>query len=147
MRGFSRVSVAVPVVRVADFDGNVAQTLALLERAHGQGDALVVFPELGLCGYTVRDLVLDHHLLESCEAALERLLEASVERAPMAVVGMPVRVGGGVYNCAVAVQRGRVLGVVPKAYLPTYREFEEPRWFRPGTDVAPGSRCRIAGHD
>ena len=71
MRGFSRVSVAVPVVRVADFDGNVAQTLALLERAHGQGDALVVFPELGLCGYTVRDLVLDHHLLESCEAALE----------------------------------------------------------------------------
>ncbi|MEC7521375.1 MAG: NAD(+) synthase [Myxococcota bacterium] len=147
MRGFSRVSVAVPVVRVADFDGNVAQTLALLERAHGQGDALVVFPELGLCGYTVRDLVLDHHLLESCEAALERLLEASVERAPMAVVGMPVRVGGGVYNCAVAVQRGRVLGVVPKAYLPTYREFEEARWFRPGAEVAPGSRCRIAGQD
>ncbi|MEQ9078406.1 MAG: NAD(+) synthase [Sandaracinaceae bacterium] len=147
MRGFARVSVAVPVVRVADFDGNVAHTLSLLERAHGQGDALVVFPELGLCGYTVRDLVLDQHLLESCERALEALLEASLERSPLAVVGMPIRVGGGVFNCAVAFQRGRILGVVPKAYLPTYREFEEARWFRPGTEVAPGSRCRIAGQD
>ncbi len=144
MRGFSRVSVAVPIVGVADFDSNVEHTVALLDRADRQGDALVVFPELGLCGYTVRDLVLDHHLLESAEDALRDVLDASAERAPMVVVGMPVRVGSGIYNCAVALQRGRVLGVVPKAYLPTYREFEEARWYRPGTEVPAGSTVRLA---
>ncbi|MCA9607763.1 MAG: NAD(+) synthase, partial [Myxococcales bacterium] len=144
MRGFARVSVAVPEVGVAAFDANLEHTLALLERADAQGDAVVVFPELGLCGYTVRDLVLDHHLLESCEDALAQLLDASAELAPMAVVGMPLRVGAGVYNAAVAFQRGRVLGVVPKAYLPTYREFEEARWFRPGTDVPLGSTVALA---
>lgn len=144
MRGFARVSVAVPVVRVADFDANLAHTLALVDRADAQGDALVVFPELGLSGYTVRDLLLDHHLLESCEDALVQLLDESVERAPLIVVGMPVRAGSGIYNCAVALQRGRLLGVVPKAYLPNYREFEETRWFRPGTEVPVGSTIRLA---
>lgn len=145
MRGFARVSVAVPVVRVADFDANVEHTLALLERSHAQGDALVVFPELGLCGYTVRDLVLDRHLLEACERALGRVVEASRERAPLVVVGMPLMAGGGLYNVAVALQRGRVLGVVPKQYLPSYREFEEARWFRPGVEVPPGSTARVLG--
>ena len=145
MRGFARVSVAVPVVRVADFEANVEHTLALLSKSHRQGDALVVFPELGLCGYTVRDLVLDHHLLEACERALAVILEASLELSPLAVVGMPLRVGSGVYNCAIALQHGRVLGVVPKAYLPNYREFEEARWFRPGTEVLSGSTCVVAG--
>ncbi len=144
MRGFARVSVAVPEVHVAGFGANVEHTVALLDRADAQGDALVVFPELGLCGYTIRDLVLDHHLLESCEDALSQLLDASSERRPLAVVGMPVRVGGGIYNCAVAIQRGRVLGVIPKAYLPTYREFEEARWFRPGTEVPAGSTVALA---
>lgn len=143
MRGFARVSVAVPVVRVADFDANVAHTLALIERSHAQGDALVVFPELGLCGYTVRDLLLDRHLHEACERALARVVEASRERAPLIVLGMPLRGELGLYNVAVAIQRGRVLGVVPKQYLPTYREFEEARWFRPGVEVPPGSTIRL----
>ena len=147
MRGFSRVSVAVPVVGVADFDGNVAHTLSLFEQADAQGDALVVFPELGLCGYTVRDLVLDHHLLEACEDALSEVLDASAELSPLCVVGMPVRVRSGIYNCAVVLQRGRVLGVVPKAYLPTYREFEESRWFRPGTEVLDGAEIRLLDQD
>lgn len=138
---------AVPEVRVADFEANLEHVLSLLERADAQGDALVVFPELCLCGYTVRDLVLDHHLLEACEDALVELLDASAERAPLAVVGMPVRTASGVYNAAVAIQRGRVLGVVPKAYLPTYREFEEARWFRPGTEVPAGSRVRLADQE
>jgi NAD+ synthase (glutamine-hydrolysing) len=145
MRGFARVSVAVPVQRVGDFDQNVRHTLALLRRAHAQGDALVVFPELGLCGYTARDLLLDHHLLEGCERALGTLLEASLELSPLAIVGMPLRVGSGVFNAAVAFQRGRVLGVVPKAYLPNYREFEEARWFRPGTEVPPGASALVQG--
>jgi NAD+ synthase (glutamine-hydrolysing) len=145
MRGFARVSVAVPVVRVADFQANLEHTLALFDRSHAQGDALVVFPELGLCGYTVRDLVLDHHLLAACEGSLAKILEASTSRAPLAVVGMPLRVGSGVYNVGVAVQRGRVLGIVPKAYLPNYREFEEARWFRPGIEVPLGATAQVCG--
>jgi NAD+ synthase (glutamine-hydrolysing) len=147
MRGFARVSVAVPSVRVADFDANADRTIALIERSHAQGDAVVVFPELGLCGYTVRDLLLDAHLLEACERALGRVVEASRDRGPLIVVGMPLRGGSGLYNAAVAVQRGRVLGVVPKQYLPNYREFEEARWFRPGAEVPPGSSIRVLGAD
>jgi len=147
MRGFARVSVAVPQVRVADFDHNVEHTLALLERSHAQGDALVVFPELGLCGYTVRDLMLDHHLLASCEDALGAIIDASAELAPLALVGLPVRTALGVYNCAAAVQGGELLGVVPKAYLPNYREFEEARWFRPGTEVPAGATVRLADRE
>lgn len=147
MRGFARVSVAVPVVRVADFDANVEHTLALFERSDEQGDALVVFPELGLCGYTARDLLLDRHLHEACERALGRIVEASRTRAPLIVVGMPLVQGSRLYNVAVAVQGGRVLGVVPKQYLPTYREFEEARWFRPGVEVEPGSHIRVLGQE
>ncbi len=147
MRGFARVSVAVPSVRVGDFDANVDHTLALLERSHAQGDAMVVFPELGLCGYTARDLLLDHHLLDACERALGRIVEASRARAPLVAIGMPLRVGSGVYNVAVALQRGRVLGVVPKAYLPNSREFEEARWFRPGVEVPAGSTARVLGDE
>ncbi|HJL14452.1 MAG TPA: NAD(+) synthase [Sandaracinaceae bacterium LLY-WYZ-13_1] len=145
MRGFARVSVAVPSVRVGDVDGNARHTLELLQRSHASGDSLVVFPELGLCGYTARDLLLDHHLLARCEAALGTLLEASLSLSTLAVVGLPLRVGGGVFNAAVAFQRGRLLGVVPKAYLPSYREFEERRWFRPGTEVEPGARATLLG--
>ncbi|MBI2394556.1 MAG: NAD(+) synthase [Deltaproteobacteria bacterium] len=143
MRGFARVGVAVPVARVADFEANVEHTLALAERAHAEGHAVVVFPELGISGYTVRDLVFDHHLLERCLRGLSRLVQASCAWAPLVVVGMPLRVGSGVFNVAVAVQRGRVLGVVPKAYLPNYREFEEARWFRPGVEVPPGATAQL----
>lgn len=145
MRGFARVSVAVPAVRVADFDANVEHVVALIERSHAQGDALVVFPELGLCGYTVRDLFLDRHLLEACDRALGRVAAATRELDPLVVVGMPLRTPAGIYNVAVALQRGRVLGVVPKQYLPNYREFEEARWFRPGVEVPPGATARVLG--
>lgn len=144
-RGFARVSVAVPEVRVTDFEHNVAHTLGLFERAHAQGDALVVFPEMGICGYTVRDLVFDGHLLDACLRALGRLVRKSTALGPLLVVGMPVRVGAGLYNCAVAVHRGRVLGVVPKSYLPTHREFEEARFFRPGREVPPGAQAELSG--
>jgi NAD+ synthase (glutamine-hydrolysing) len=146
MRGFARVSVAVPQVRVADLRGNVDRILELWRRSHTQGDALVIFPELALCGYTARDLLLDQHLLGACERALAELAEASARLSPLAVIGLPLRVGSGVFNAAAAVQRGRILAVVPKAYLPNYREFEETRWFRPGIEVAPGSSAVVAGH-
>lgn len=137
----------MPAVRVADVPDNLAETLALWRRAHEQGDALVAFPELGLSGYTARDLFHDLHLLDACERALLELAEASADLAPLAIVGLPLRVGSGLYNVAAAVGEGRILGLVPKAYLPTYREFEEARWFRPGAEVPAGARARVGGRE
>ncbi len=145
MRGFARVAAAVPRCRVADFDFNAARTLELWQRADGEGVNVVAFPELGLCGYTVRDLLHQRHLLDRCEESLAGLVEASRSLAPLALVGLPIRVADGVYNVAAAVQGGRLLGLVPKAYLPNYREFEEARWFRPGLEVAAGEVAEVGG--
>lgn len=139
MRGFVRIAAAVPTCEVADVDANVEGTLALWRRAHDEGHALVAFPELGLTGYTARDLFHDHHLLAAASRGLERLAAAARELSPVAVVGVPLCAGSGVYNAAVALQGGRALAVVPKCYLPNYREFEEARWFRPGLEVPPGA--------
>jgi NAD+ synthase (glutamine-hydrolysing) len=146
MRGFARVSAAVPVCRVGDARFNAERTVELLRRSHEQGDAVVVFPELGLTGYTARDLFADGHLLDQALGALAEVVAASVEASPLCIVGLPLRAGAGLYNAAAAVQGGRVLAVVPKAYLPTYREFEEARWFRPGREVEPGAEVEILGH-
>ena len=101
--------------------------------------ALVVFPELGLSGYSTRDLLHDQHLLEACETELLRLAREGRELAPLAIVGLPLRAQGALYNVAAVLQAGRVLAVIPKAYLPNYREFEETRWFRPGREVPAGA--------
>lgn len=145
MKGFSRVSAAVPTCVVADAQANAANTIALMQRSHAQGDAVVVFPELGLTGYTARDLFADSHMLAQAEGALAKIVAASAGLSGLTLVGLPLRHGGGVYNVAAAVQGGKLLGVVPKSYLPTYREFEEARWFRPGTEVAPGSVVDVLG--
>ena len=136
-------------VEVADVDANVEATLALWRRAHDEGHALVAFPELGLTGYTARDLFHDHHLLDAARHGLSRLAHAGRELSPLAVVGLPLRAGTGVYNVAVALQHGRALAVVPKHYLPNYREFEETRWFRPGVEVPAGSTLDLGvlGHE
>ena len=147
MRGFARVSVAVPVVTVADGAKNAAATAALWQQAHDAGAAVVVFPELGLTSYTARDLFFDGTLLSSAEEALRWLVDRSRTLAPLGVVGMPLRTPQGIYNVAVAVQGGKVLGVVPKCYLPNYREFEEKRWFRAGAEVNDGSSVPLLGQD
>lgn len=147
MRGFVRTSVAVPVVAIANAHDNGARTLELWRRAHDEGSAVVVFPELGLSSYTARDLFLDDTLADSVEEAIEQLCEASTELLPMALVGMPLRTPRGLYNVALAMQAGRILAAVPKSFLPTYREFEEKRWFREGREVEPGATCVVAGHE
>ncbi len=129
--GFVRVAVGVPRVRVADPVFNAAQTIDLLAKASAAGAAVVVFPELGLSAYTCDDLFHQQSLLDATEAALRSIVEASREHAALAVVGLPLRVGHGLYNCAAAVQGGRLLGVVPKSYLPNYGEFYEARQFQP----------------
>ncbi|MEM7404521.1 MAG: NAD(+) synthase [Pseudomonadota bacterium] len=145
MRGFTRVSAAIPATRVADFDANTNATLSLWREADALGSAVVVFPELGLTGYSTRDLLHDHLLIERAEKALGQLVAASTALAGVGIVGLPIRLPRGLYNVAVAIQRGNVLGVVPKAYLPNYREFEETRWFRPGTEIAGGEDIELFG--
>ncbi|MEE2786912.1 MAG: NAD(+) synthase [Myxococcota bacterium] len=143
LKGYARVSAAIPRCVVADTQANVESLLALWQDAHSAHCSLVVFPELAVSAYTVRDLFHDQGLLERCERALLHLAAESRALAPMAIVGCPLRVGHGIFNVAVAIQDGQILAAVPKAYLPNYREFEETRWFRPGVEVDAGTVARI----
>jgi NAD+ synthase (glutamine-hydrolysing) len=141
---FVRVAVAVPAVRVADPLFNAAQTIALMNRAAERKAVLVLFPELGVTGYSLDDLFQQRAVLDAAEAALERIVSASRELNLAAVVGMPVRADQMLFNCAVVVSRGRILGAVPKTFLPNYREFYEKRQFAPA-DAARSGEIEIAG--
>ncbi len=142
--GFARVAVAVPRCRVADPAFNVEQSVDLLQRAAREGAALVLFPELGLSAYTCDDLFHQRALLDGCEAALARVVAASEGLATVAVVGLPLRVDHSLFNCAAVVHRGRLLGIVPKTYLPNYGEFYEARHFNPA-DHAQSTQILLFG--
>ncbi|KSB88859.1 NAD synthetase [Caulobacter vibrioides] len=144
--GFVRVAAAVPKVKLVDPARNAAAVLDLVSQAHDQGVAVMAFPELGLTGYSIDDLLQQEVLLDAVEAAIATLAEESRKLSPMFVVGAPLRDGGRLYNTAVAIHAGKVLGVVPKSFLPNYREFYERRWFTPGAGVT-GRTLRLAGQD
>ncbi|NUS42972.1 MAG: NAD(+) synthase [Mycobacteriaceae bacterium] len=127
--GFARVAVAVPRVRVADPEFNVEHTLRLAREAAGQGTVLTVFPELGMSCYTADDLFHQDALQGAVDDALARVVAESADIDTVLVVGAPVRTQGRLFNCAVAIGGGTVLGVTPKSYLPNYREFYEKRQF------------------
>ena len=133
--GFLRVAVCIPAVRVAAPKFNAAQTIALARRASEAQAAVALFPELGLSAYTNDDLFHQDALLDAAESALAQVVEASRDLTPMLLVGVPLRVGGKLFNCAAVVYRGRVLGLVPKTYLPNYREFYEKRLFVSARDA------------
>ena len=120
--------------------------MALLHEAARAGAALVAFPELGLSAYTCDDLFHQRALLDGCEAALAQVLAASETCAAVAVVGLPLRVDHSLFNCAAVLQRGQLLGVVPKTYLPNYGEFYEARQFNPA-DHAQSRAIRLCGQD
>ena len=130
--GFIRAAVCVPFVRVADPAYNADRTLALARRASDSAAALVVFPELGLSAYSSDDLFQQDALLEAVLQALGEIVEGSRELSPVLLVGAPLRFEAKLFNCAVVIYRGQVLGVAPKSYLPNYREFYERRQFTPG---------------
>jgi len=134
--GFVRACVCIPFLRVADPDYNVAQTLGLARRASEMGAAVALFPELGLSAYSNEDLFHQDALLEGTLAGLERFVDESRALTPLLLVGAPLRFGGQLFNCAVAVYRGRILGLTPKTYLPNYREFYEKRQFTSARDAA-----------
>ncbi|HET7672320.1 MAG TPA: NAD(+) synthase, partial [Burkholderiales bacterium] len=142
--GFVRLAVATPLVRVGDPEYNVTATIELMERAARDKVVLVVFPELGLSAYTCDDLFHQQALIDAAAAGLARLLQKTRNLRVAALVGLPVALDGRLYNCAALVAQGRLLGVVPKTYLPNYREFYEGRQFTAG-DAAPHTEIRLAG--
>ncbi len=142
--GFARVAVATPLVRVADPGYNGAQTLELMRRAAREKVVLAVFPELGLSAYSCEDLFHQRALIDGSESALVSLLQETSRLPLAALVGLPVVVDGLLYNCAALIAGGRLVGVVPKTYLPNYREFYEARQFTPG-DAARADAITLAG--
>ena len=133
--GFIRACVCVPFLRVADPTYNVQQTLGLAQRASEMSAAVALFPELGLSAYSNEDLFHQDALLEASLAALGQVVETSQNLTPLLLVGAPLRFDGQLFNCAVAVYRGRILGLTPKSYLPNYREFYEKRQFTSARDA------------
>lgn len=127
--GFVRVAVGVPAVEVANPAHNAERIVRLAQRASEQKAALVLFTELGLSAYTCDDLFHQDALLDATLAGLQTVVEASRELTPVLLVGAPLRFDARLFNCAVAIYRGQILGVVPKSYLPNYREFYEERYF------------------
>ncbi|WP_299561683.1 NAD(+) synthase [Enterovirga sp.] len=140
--GFARVAACVTRSHVADPPRNAESAIAAARRCHEQGVAVAVFPELGLCGYAIEDLLMQDTLLDAVERAVEQVVAASGGLMTVLVVGAPLRHGSRIYNTACVIHRGRLLGVVPKTYLPTYREFYEARHFASGAG-APGADIRV----
>src|SRR6187402_1296012 len=134
--GFARVAACVTTSHVADPTANAKAILAAANACHEQSVAVAVFPELCLSGYAIEDLVKQDPLLDAVERGLASIVEASSALMTVLIVGAPLRFGARIYNCAVVVHRGAVLGVVPKSYLPTYREFYEGRHFASGAGIA-----------
>lgn len=130
---FVRLALGIPEVRVADPAFNAGQVIGLLRQAAQRDVLLVTFPELGLSAYSCEDLFHQQALLDASRDALGRILDASRELSSMAVVGLPIAVDNLLFNCAAVVHRGRLLGIVPKTYLPNYREFYELRQFTPAS--------------
>jgi NAD+ synthase (glutamine-hydrolysing) len=141
---FARVAICIPEVRVADPAFNADKSVALLEEAGRRRAILALFPELGLSAYSCEDLFHQQALLDGTLAALGRVVAASREIPVIAVVGVPLVVDSLLFNCAVVVHGGRILGVTPKTYLPNYREFYELRQFTPG-DVASRATVNLLG--
>ena len=142
--GFVRVATATPKGRPADVAYNTANIIAEAKRADAECVDLLVFPELCVSSYAIDDLHLQTALLDAVEAALADIRAASQSLAAVLLVGAPLRFRGSLYNCAIAIARGRFLGVVPKSYLPNYREYYEKRWFAHGRDIK-GETLELAG--
>ena len=131
--GFLRVTAASPALKVADPAFNAARIIEKIRAEAEKGTEVLVFPELSLSGYTCGDLFLQEPLLDGCMAALRAVAEATEGKKMLVFVGLPVRCGGKLYNCAAGVSDGMVLGFVPKTHLPNYNEFYEARHFARGS--------------
>ena len=143
--GFLRTAASPIRIRLADPAANADEVVRAMAEAAEAGAGLIAFPELCLSGYAIDDLLQQSVVLDGVLQAIERIRAASEQSAVVAVVGAPLRHGQALYNCAVVVCGGQVLGVIPKSYLPSYREFYERRWFTPGLGVAGGVIDLLSG--
>ena len=136
---FVRIGSCVPRTRAADVKANLSETIRLARQGDAAKAALLVFPELGLSAYAIDDLLFQDALLDAVERAIDQLLIASRDLYPALIIGAPLRHAGALFNTAVVIHRGSVLGAVPKTYLPNYREFYEKRHFMSGAGVRDGA--------
>lgn len=143
--GFIKVASAVSSVKVADCKYNVEQIEQQIILAEGQGVEIIVFPELSLTGYTCQDLFRQNLLLETTESAMLMLLDFTRQLNIISIVGLPIAVGDLLLNCAAIIQKGQILGIVAKEYLPNYNEFYEKRWFASVQDLRT-TELRFAGN-
>lgn len=143
--GIIKVATAVPTVKVADCVSNIKEIESLVVQAEGQGVEIIVFPELSVTGYTCQDLFRQQLLLDATENCVMQLLEFSRQLDIISIVGVPMAVGNLLLNCSIVIQRGKILGIVPKTFLPNYNEFYEKRWFASSQDLR-DQDLRYAGH-
>ena len=143
--GYATVAAAIPSVKVADTDYNVAEMSKMIADAEEHGVEIIVFPELSVTGYTCQDLFRSDILLRRAEESLISLLNDTRKMDIISIVGMPVAVDGLLLNCAVVIQQGTVLGIIPKTYLPNYSEFYEKRWFASSQDITGEHTIYFAG--
>ena len=135
--GYIKVAAAIPSVRVGDCNYNVSEIEKMIISAEGAGVEIIVFPELSITGYTCQDLFRQEQLIDAAEMSIMKLLDFSRQLDIISIVGAPVIVGGLLLNCAIVIQCGEVLGIIPKTFLPNYSEFYEKRWFASSQDLHP----------
>ena len=142
--GYIKVASAIPSVKVGDVNYNLQQAELMIAQAEGKGVEIIVFPELSLTGYTCQDLFRQQILIDAAEQAVMMLLDFTRQLDIIAIVGLPVMAGNILLNCAAVIQKGDLLGLIPKTYLPNYSEFYEKRWFASSQDLNP-TDVRFAG--
>lgn len=133
--GFIKVAAAVPQVKVGNCEWNAHQIESLIAQAEGRGVEIICFPEMCITGYTCADLFQQQLLLDSSEMALFHLLDTTRSLNIISIIGLPLRINSMLLNVAVVIQKGKILGVVPKSYIPNYKEFYEKRWFTSGENI------------
>lgn len=142
--GYVKVAAAVPRVKVADCKFNAEEIEKEIIIAEGKGVQIIAFPELCITGYTCGDLFAQQLLLEEAEMGLIHIISNTRQLDIIAILGMPIAMDGVLLNAAVVIQKGKILGVVPKTYLPNYKEFYEKRWFTSAAAVS-GTSVRLCG--
>src|SRR5262249_50868356 len=133
--GFVRVAAASPALRVADCEYNAGRIVGLIGQAEREGVSVLVFPELAITGYTCGDLFHHAALLDGALVGLQTVVKATQGFVGVVAVGVPLRLDDQLFNCAAVIFKGKILGLVPKSYLPNYKEFYEDRWFSAGLNA------------
>lgn len=145
--GFIKVAAGIPAVRVADCAFNIQQIENMMATAEGRGAEIICLPELAVTAYTCQDLFQQQILIDQAESSLLKLMEFSMNLGITVLVGVPIAYGSTLFNCAAVIQRGKIFGLVPKTYIPNYKEFYEKRWFASSSVLKEGATVRFCGQN